>query len=393
MTLTKKQQAQIAKAAKDRRASLRAAFERQNASQKQAAPAKKKTTSAQPQRARAMAKPGPKSPADQLTHAFNAFVPRHLPFDETTAPYTVTNLVGIIEFASSDLHDKVLVIAPRVYNTAESHGGQVLQGPVGPMTDYLAVLYDAGLSHTSAITHLKSLRSAVIGTPSHEQTVQLFTTRGRLHNLSAKIECLGMNNGMLPPGAAYVGRVPTLETYSYHAETSGAQDLLASWVEPAISTGLLQSVPAASLLSNPLTMHSTVAETIAYKQWHDFVVPGTGTNIANLPLSKALEPILVYVPKCGASGAEVNYRITVGQEWCTRHPHNVLLRATQKQHDATPPGIWHSAVSAAKRVGDSLLGRAGAIAETYAMQAGHAALTALTSTARASSMPAIAYVP
>jgi len=393
MTLTKKQQAQIAKAAKDRRASLRATFERQNASQKQAASAKK-ATPVQPRRARAMAKPSPRSPTDQLTHAFNAFVPRHLPFDETTAPYTVTNLVGIIEFESSHLQDKVLVIAPRMYNTAESFGGQVLQGPVGPMTDYLAILYAADSVHTSTLPYLKSLRSAVIGAPAHGTTPQLFSTRGRLHNLSAKVECLGMNNGLLPPGAAYIGRVPTLETYSYHSETADSSDLLASWVEPAISTGLLQSVPAASLVSNPLTLHATVSETVAYKQWYDFAVPAVSTNIGNLPISKALEPIVVYVPKCGAAGAEVNYRVTVGQEWCTRHPNNVLLRATQKQHDATPPGVWHSAVAAAKRVGDSLLGRAGAIAETYAMQAGHAAITALTNTAaRASSVPAIAYVP
>jgi hypothetical protein len=390
MTLTKKQEAQIAKAAKGRRASLRAMFERQNA-QSQAAPAKK-ATSAQPRRAKAMAKPGPKPPTDQLTHAFNAFVPRHLPFDETTAPYTVTNLVGIIEFESSHLQDKILVVAPRIYNTAESYGGLVLQGPVGPMTDYLAVLYAADSAHTPSVPYIKSLRSAVIGAPAHDVTAQLFSTRGRLYNMSAKIECLGMNNGLLPPGAAYIGRVPTLETYSYHAETADAADLLASWVEPAISTGLLQSVPAASLVSNPLTLHATVAETVAYKQWYDFAVPGSTTNIGNLPISKALEPILVYVPKCGAAGAEVNYRITVGQEWCTRHPNNVLLRATQKQHDATPPGVWRNAVASAKRVGDSLLGRVGAIAETYAMQAGHAALTAMT-TARASSLPAIAYVP
>jgi len=390
MTLTKKQEAQIAKADKSRRASLRATFERQNA-QKRAAPAKK-AAPAQPRRAKAIAKPSPKSPIDHLAHAFNAFVPRHLPFDETTAPYTVTNLVGIIEFESSHTHDKVLVIAPRMYNTAESTGGNVLQGPHGPMTDYIAFLYSADAAHTSSVSHLKSLRSAVIGTPSPELTAQYYTTRGRLHNMSAKIECLGMNSGMLPPGAAYIGRVPTLETYSFHSETSGAADLLASWVEPAISTGLLQSVAAAALVSSPMTLHATIAETVAYKQWYDFAVPGTGTNVANLPISKALEPIIVYVPKCGASGAEVNYRVTVGQEWCTRHPHNVLLRATQKQHDATPPGVWHSAVSAAKRVGDSLLGRAGAIAETYAMQAGHAALTALT-TARASGVPAIAYVP
>jgi len=384
MTLTKKQETQVAKAAKDRRASLRAMFERQNSTQKQAAPAKKATPAHQ-RRAKPSAKPRPQSSADQLTHAFNAFVPRHLPVDETTAPYTVTNLVGVLEFESSHTQDQVLVIAPRQYNSPEAY--------LGPLTDYIAVLYAADQVHSPTLAHTKFLRSAVIGTPPVGADPQFFSTRARLHNLSARLECLGMNSGMLPPGAVYAGRVPSLETYSYSAETDG-HTLLSAWVEPAISTGFLQSVPAASLVSNPLILHATVSETVAYKQWYDFGVPSTNIVVGNLPMCKALEPIIIYVPKCGAAGAEVNYKVTIGQEWCTRHPNNVLLRATQKQHEATPPTVWHSAVSAAKRVGDSLLGRAGAIAETYAMQAGHSALTALSNTAaRASRLPAIALVP
>lgn len=382
MTLTKKQEAQIAKAAKNRRASLRAMFERQNA-QRSAAPAKR-ASPAQPKRAQAIAKPRPQ-PVDQLTHAFNAFVPHHLPVDEMTSPYTVTNLVGIIEFESSHLEDKVLVIAPRLANRQEAY--------VGPMTDHLAVLYSADQLLSLSTPVIKLLRSAVIGTPPKEVTQVHLSTRGRLHNMSAKVECLGMNSGMLPPGAAYLGKVPFLETGITSEASEESMNLREAWVEPAISVGYLKSVPAAALLSTPQTIHATVAETVSYKQWSDFVVPAVSTHVGSLPISTALEPIIVYVPKCGAAGAEVNYRVTVGQEWCTRHPNNVLLRATQKQHTATPPGIWHNAVAAAKRVGDSLLGRAGAIAETYAIQAGHAAMNALTSTARAPGMPAIAYMP
>lgn len=382
MTLTKKQEAQIAKAAKNRRASLRATFERQNAQNRSATA--KKAPAARPKRAQAIAKPRP-PPVDLLTHAFNAFAPHHLPVDEMTAPYTVTNLVGIMEFEASHLQDFVLVVAPRLYNTNEAY--------VGPLTDYLAILYAADSAHVQTVPVVKTLRSAIIGAPAHTVDPQFFSTRGRLHNMSAKIECLGMNNGMLPPGAAYIGTVPSVETYSFTSSTSGSTDLLGAWVEPAIATGLLKSVPAASLMSNPLTIHSTVAETVNYKQWYDFCVPAASLNMGNQPISKALEPIIIFVPKCGSAGSEVNYRVTVGQEWCTRHPDNVLLRATQKQHAATPPGMWHNAVAAAKRVGDSLLGRAGVIAETYAMQAGHAAMTALTTAARAPSIPAIAYVP
>jgi len=383
MSLTKKQETQVAKAAKNRRAALRAAFEQQNAQRQAAPPKKTNANTSQPKKAQAKAKPRPQ-PASPLAHAFNAFIPHHLPVDEVTAPYTVTNLLGIMEFSSSPTVDKVLVIAPRMANRQEAY--------VGPLTDYIGILFDAGQHLTHTVPMEKTLRSAVVGALPLETTQQHLSTRGRLHNLSAKIECLGMNNGMLPPGAAYIGRVPFLETGITSEASEGNMTLLEAWIDPAITVGYLQSFSAASLASSPCTMHSTVAESVSYKQWQDFVIPAVATHVGSLPISTALEPIIVFVPKCGATGAEVNYRVTVGQEWCTRHPNNALLRATQKQHTATPPAIWHNAVAAAKRVGETLLGRAGAIAETYAVRAGEAAMSTLASTARASAMPAIAYM-
>jgi hypothetical protein len=81
-----------------------------------------------------------------------------------------------------------------------------------------------------------------------------------------------------------------------------------------------------------------------------------------MPFTTALEPIVLYIPRAGAGTTVVNYRLEIGQQWCTRHPHNVMLRATQKQHPATPPTEWHKALAAVKDIGGAILNRAGNVA-------------------------------
>jgi hypothetical protein len=101
---------------------------------------------------------------------------------------------------------------------------------------------------------------------------------------------------------------------------------------------------------------------MSYKAWRDFKIPDSTVLPGSIGCSTALEPIVIYIPRCGAASTVVEYRLVVGTQWCSRHPHDVMLRSTQKQHPATSPDLWHRAVSAIKdkapEVGDHLAGAA-----------------------------------
>lgn len=363
MTLTTKQQAQVARAPDARRAALSAMFARQNGSQRQTPPPRRGATAkAQSQRAvsNRVRQPIPRA----FPYAFDAFDKRHLPVDEVTAPYSVTNFVSVLEFASSPTMDQIAVICPRVVNRQEAY--------TGPLTDYVAMLYDANETISGTIPTLSSIRCPIVDMPPTNPTeAQYFSVRARLHNLSVRIECLGTNSGLIPPGSVYVGTVPALETGWTSKGGGEALKIKQAWADDSIAVGYLRSVPAASLVNSPVCLHAAVAENVSYKAWRDFELPPGSTDIGSLPFLTALEPIVVYIPRAGGASTTVNYRIVVGQQWCARHPHNIMLRATQKQHPATSPTLWHQAVSAVKDVGEHLLN-----------QAGNAAVEALASRAR-----------
>lgn len=283
-------------------------------------------------------------PVPRTLHwAFDAFDKRHLPLDEVTAPYTVSSFTSLLEFTSSHTEDQIVLVCPFQY----SYSG----APAAELTDTIAAIYNGSI-HAGGATHAatQTCRSPILGNPVLTADEQYSDVRARLHNLSVKVQCLGTSAGLYPPGSVYYGTVPALETgvgNSAHPSDT-ARTLQQAWVEDSIAVGYLKGVPAVSLVSNPAIVHATVCETINYKTWHQMIVPKTTTNVSSLAISLALEPIVISVPKCGAAGTAVNYRVMIGQQWCSRHPNNVLLRSTQKQHNATAPGVWHKSLAVAK---------------------------------------------
>lgn len=218
--------------------------------------------------------------------------------------------------------------------------------------------YDANETIDAAIPTLAVVRSLVVDVPEITATEQYFTVRARLHNLSVKLECLGTNTGLYPPGSAYLGTVPAIETGGYTGlptgPVGGATTIKKAWAEDSIAVGYLHSVAAAALVDKPVVVHAAIAENISYKTWRDMAIPGSGVDKGALSFSTALEPIVVYVPRAGSGDTAVNYRLVIGQQWCSRHPHNIMLRSTQKQHPATPPHVWHDHVGSVKDVKDIL---------------------------------------
>lgn len=290
--------------------------------------------------------PGPKG----LAHAFNAFDKRHLPLDEVTAPYTTTNFTGTMEFDSATDQDQVIVVCPRLSQLQETYAG--------PLTDYIAMRYHGDDLISATLPAQQTLRSQIIDKPAPGPGAIYSSVRGRLHNLSVKLECLGTNMGLYPPGSAYIGTVPSLENGPTSLGATGIS-VGTGWASDAIDVGYLKSFSAASLVTKPVHLNASIAENIAYKSWKDFAVPAIGTEVGALSFSTALEPIIVYVPRAGAGDTVVKYRLVVGQQWCSRHPHNLMLRSTQVQHPATSPDLWHKAISAVKDIGPQLAERAG----------------------------------
>lgn len=359
MALTAKQMAQVAKAPAGQKAGLKAMFQRQNAN------APKKNRNKLPQR---NARSGALVPAPKgLLSAFDGFDKRHLPLDEFTAPYTTTNFVTVMEFGSSPSMDQVIVVCPRFASSEEV--------TTGPLTDVMAVQYDAAELIDGSIPVLNIARCPVIDEPARTSDWQHFSVRGRLHNMSVRVTCTGTNTGLYPPGSLYLGTVPMIETGGRSTGHAEQLTIKRAWAEDSIAVGYIKPVSAAALQERPVTLHAAIAESVSYKAWRDFVMPPLSVNEGALLFSTALEPILIYVPRAGAGTTVVNYRLEIGQQWCTRHPHNIMLRSTQKQHQATPPNMWHSAVAAVKNIGEHLAARAGEVAVDALANRARAALS------------------
>jgi len=366
MTLTRKQQAAVSSVPPARRAALRATFNRQNPATGQQ-PQQRAPPNGRPRQRPAPAnqRTAPKAlariprplPSGNLQFAFNAFDKRHLPLDELTAPYTTTNFIGVMPVVTKSDQDQIIVVCPRFM---QNNGGQEFYA--GPLSDYIAMKYDANETVAGTIPTTDSLRSPIIDMPAKTSADQFTSVRARLHNLSVKVECLGTSSGLYPPGSVYIGTVPCIETGWPSKGAAAGLTIKTAWADDSIAVGYLKSFPAASLIERPAFVNSAVAENVSYKSWRDLAVPSSATDIGSLGFSTALEPIVLYFPRCGHENSGVDYRVVIGQQWCSRHPHNVMLRSTQKQHTATPPSLWHSAISAVKDVGPMLLERAGGAA-------------------------------
>lgn len=348
MTLTQKQQRQVAAAAPAQKNKLRAMYNQQNAQRAQPSAQLSGTTRGRQQPQAARTRRVPVTPA--LNFAFDGFDKRHMPLDELTAPYTTTNFVNTMEFATSTSMDQVIVVCPRMRNPQETYSG--------PLTDYIAMRYDAAELIDGSIPVIASVRAPIIDVPTRGAAEIQSSVRARLHNLSIKLECLGTNTGLYPPGSVYLGTVPCIETGSGSTGAEESLTIKQAWANDSIQVGYLRSIPAASLVEKPVQLDAAIAENVSYKSWRDMTVPSVSVNEGALAFSTALEPIVLYVPRCGEGTTAVQYRLVIGQQWCSRHPHNIMLRSTQKQHHATTPDLWHKAVAAVKDVGPKIMQRA-----------------------------------
>jgi len=355
MTLKPKQQAAVNKAPQHLKQQLRQQYTKQN----QENACLVKTTIAKPptpkKKAKQMQKIGPKLPRN-LAFAFDAFDYRHMPLDETTAPYTVSNLMGVMDFTTSTTLDYVIVVGLHVKNIQETWAHA--------MTDFIAMQYDAA-QLTGSQSTINHLRSNVINAPTQTAGIQYCSVRARLHNMSVRLTCLGNGAGLYPVGNVYIGAVPMIEGGQESSAAAGAVPMKTAWATDSIAVGLIKSFPAAKLVNHPVTVHSAVAENISYKTWRDFQVPEANFGIGNMPLLTSLEPIVLYVPR---TASQVDYKIEVGEQWCTRHPNNIMMRATQRQHTATPQPLWQQAIASVKDVGSSILGQVGDAAASAAGQ-------------------------
>jgi hypothetical protein len=275
-----------------------------------------------------------------------------MPTDESTSSYATTNFVTPYEFSSAATVDKIIVIGPRNYATSEG-----LQP--SNITDVIALEYDAS-SLQSSTNASGYVRSPILATPDFAATAGYTSVRGRLHNLSVQVECLGTSAGLVPPGSIYIGTVPFIEGTNFAG--LGTKTLKETWAEDSIAVGYLKSHSAAGLVSKPVRIHANIAENVAFKLWHDFTIPTTGTNLATLRISNSLEPIVIYVPRVGAGATPtiVQYRVNIGHQWCTRHPNDPAMRATQILHKPSSSDLWNEASSLLRTAGGSFASAAAA---------------------------------
>jgi len=347
MPLSAKQTAALNRAPKSERARLQALFTEQSAQKKQPLPVglqpRRPVPTKPARRARPLTVRVERIPRQRLNAlaAFDGFNHYHLPTDESTSAYATTNFVTTFDFATSSTVDKIIVVAPRHYNTIEGLG-------LTNLTDIIGLEYDASLTHSTLVSS-GTIRSPILSTPPIASTVTYTSVRGRMHNLSAEVECLGTSIGLIPPGSIFMGSVPYIEGTANSG--LGTRTLKQTWAEDSIAVGYLKSHSSAGLVHNPVRVHANVAENVGYKQWKDFVIPASTVEPATLRFSNALEPIVIYIPRVGESNTIVNFRLNVGHQWCSRWPNDPPMRATQEAHKPTSPDLWNEATSFMREVG------------------------------------------
>jgi len=326
-----------------------------------------------------MAKPNPYAERHAHLAAFSGFNDFHLPTDEQDAPYRVTNLINIMEFTSDPSMDQIVVVCPRVVSDRELRLSVTTPDPVrfatadGPLCDIIAVRYNAASGVNDVQNHLGDYeRAAFAGlVPEPASSYSTLSVRARIHNMSVRVECLGCDGGFYPSGNLYIGTVPMIESGG-SAEAPGVGQPTSSsfytmkkvWAENSISVGYLRSHSAHSLLDGK-DFHSTVAENITYKRWNDVVVQAQNMCEGSFPFQMSMEPIVVYVPRAGTSAVQMRYKLTIGTQWCTRHPTDVLLRAGQKRHEPTPPSSWNSAMRTARNITQGVIGNVTSAVDAY----------------------------
>jgi len=312
--------------------------------------------------------------------AFSGFDKFHLPTDEQSAPYRVTNLINIMEFPTACDMDQIIVICPRTISDRELRLSVTTADPVriptadGPLCDIIAVRYNAATGVNDHQDYLGEYeRAAFAGLiPEPASSFTTLSVRARIHNMSVKVECLGSDGGYYPSGNLYIGTVPMIEGGGSAEAPSGGVPNTSSnyysmknlWAQNAIQVGYLRSHSAHSLLDGKV-FHSTVAENVTYKKWHDVIVQAQNMKEGAFPFQMSMEPIVIYVPRAGTSAVQMRYKLTIGTQWCTRHPTDVLLRAGQEHHEPSHPHDWNSAIQNVRNFSQGVIGNVTSAVDHY----------------------------
>jgi hypothetical protein len=296
--------------------------------------------------------------------AFDGFSNAHLPCDEQTAPYRVTNLRNVVEISSEANKDKVMVVCPRVLGELEflTNSGYRIAANSGPLCDAIAYVYDCSQKIHNTTGYLDEVRSAFAGLVASDPNEPIsLTLRARCHNMSTHVKCLGCDNGLVPAGQVWMGAVPMLEGGNtaeaplaggvgsgtgVGTDLNNAETILKRWCELNRDSGYLKSFTAGELFSGPgHKIHSVVAENVAYRKWNDVVVPTNTTPAAYMHFHAGLEPIVIFIPRCGNALNTMRYQITIGMQWATRHT-DIMLRAGQIDHRPPAAAAWNAAIQA-----------------------------------------------
>jgi len=281
-------------------------------------------------------------------HPLNAFNNIHLPLPERTAPYITTSLVESLEVSTAS-YGQVVIVAQR--------SGYDPEFNLGPVTDYIAIVYNAAdtvdKADSALLTPLKVARHKLADGLPRGYNSTYFSLKHRLHNLSARIECLGTTGAGMPPGDTFVGRVTMAETGSTSSAFRNASTYYDAFVDKARSVGVLRSITNASLQRRPLTMHAIVAEPERYKEWSDLYIPPASAGINALDTWPGLTPLIWYIPP-QIGDSVVSFRMNIAMQFCSRHPDVLVARANHRQQEPSTHSAWNAAVSSVEDIGEAI---------------------------------------
>jgi len=342
MALTARQEAALAKAPPAARAGMRKGFLAQRGPPPAAASLplpkfgmpKLPLTAAKPQpKPRPAKKPRAKKAA-RGTGERTGFPYRHLPLPELEAPYAVLTLPLVIEFSTQSTADHALFLGSLMHQALNASEAYYTS-----RTDYIAIQKDVGSAWTG--NNIASWRSSILDNITVQSTDTQMEQRLRLNGMTVNVRCVGASAGLYPSGEIFLGKVAM---YDY-VSRGDVPILSRTLIQPAIQSGRLMAFTATDLMK-PVQFACAPDDIGAFKQWTDTVIPGTGTNVGDLEMSRGLEIGVVYIPRL--TGNTTFYRATVTCEWCLRDPSIVTINALARSYPPTPLAAWNIAMGAAR---------------------------------------------
>lgn len=362
MSLSSRQQSRLAAVPAEQRAALRAHFLSQVAR-------KSGTIAPPPGIPQPKRKPKPKAisrgsaapparPVSSPKEKARARAPRaqvarvHTPLPDIEAKYYVLPLNTVFEVSTSGTFDKLVSIGGYMgLGMGQSSGGSPTYP--NPMVDLVATVKDAVIGWQQSIASDNAIRCGVINRPPMADTTRNNTNRrGRLSGLAVTVQCLGVENGFMPPGEIFVGKSSLVDTGT---RVTTSYSLKGTFVDPMIEARTLHSFPAQELTSKAVMATAAPADPVKYREWNDFAMNLVSESWGNNELYDGMETIFVYVPR--VLSVTVRYRLVVQTVWCLRDPSDVVIGSGSTVHKPTPHAQWQAHVERLARSGPTLVAR------------------------------------